>query len=137
MTAPKSRASTSANRSASTSANRSAGTAVRASDSARSVSLAIAAKPLAGLLPLALGESPDADALSLTLAEAEASTIDITFEDLGLSEAMLASLRSAGYTRPTPIQAQAVPLALVGRDLMGLALTGRGKTAAVTIPIIS
>ena len=78
----------------------------------------------------------DADAPSLTLAQAEASTIEITFEDLGLSEAMLASLRSAGYTRPTPIQAQAVPLALMGRDLMGLAQTGTGKTAAFTIPII-
>ena len=73
---------------------------------------------------------------SLTLAQAEARTIDITFEDLGLSEPMLASLRSAGYTRPTPIQAQAVPLALMGRDLMGLAQTGTGKTAAFTIPII-
>ncbi len=73
---------------------------------------------------------------SLTLAEAEARTIDITFSDLGLSEPMLASLRAAGYTRPTPIQAQAVPLALQGRDLMGLAQTGTGKTAAFTIPII-
>ncbi len=72
----------------------------------------------------------------LTLAEAEASTSEITFADLGLSERMLASLRKAGYTRPTPIQAQAVPLALKGRDLMGLAQTGTGKTAAFTIPII-
>ena len=71
-----------------------------------------------------------------SLAEAEAETIDITFEDLGLSEPMLASLRSSGYRRPTPIQAQAVPLALKGRDLMGLAQTGTGKTAAFTIPII-
>ncbi len=72
----------------------------------------------------------------VSLAEAEASTSDITFADLGLSAPMLASLVAAGYTRPTPIQAQAVPLALKGRDLMGLAQTGTGKTAAFTIPII-
>ncbi len=71
-----------------------------------------------------------------SLAEAEASTISITFADLGLSAEMLASLVAAGYQRPTPIQAQAVPLALKGRDLMGLAQTGTGKTAAFTIPII-
>ncbi len=73
---------------------------------------------------------------SLTLAQQEARTSDITFADLGLSAAMLASLEAAGYSRPTPIQAQAVPLALKGRDLMGLAQTGTGKTAAFTIPII-
>jgi len=72
----------------------------------------------------------------LTLAQAEASTTEITFADLGLSAPMLASLARAGYERPTPIQAQAVPLALKGRDLMGLAQTGTGKTAAFTIPII-
>ncbi len=73
---------------------------------------------------------------ALTLAQAEASTSDITFKDLGLSPPMLASLDAAGYTKPTPIQAQAVPLALKGRDIMGLAQTGTGKTAAFTIPII-
>lgn len=73
---------------------------------------------------------------ALSLAEAEAATIEIGFADLGLSEPMLASLKAAGYTRPTPIQAQAVPIALRGRDLMGLAQTGTGKTAAFTIPII-
>ena len=72
----------------------------------------------------------------LTLAQVEASTTEITFADLGLSAPMLASLARAGYERPTPIQAQAVPLALKGRDLMGLAQTGTGKTAAFTIPII-
>jgi ATP-dependent RNA helicase RhlE len=71
-----------------------------------------------------------------TLAQREAATSDVTFADLGLSERMLASLVRAGYTRPTPIQHQAVPLALKGRDLMGLAQTGTGKTAAFTIPII-
>lgn len=83
---------------------------------------------------LELGIAPGAAAV--TLAQAEASTSEITFVDLGLSAPMLASLLASGYTRPTPIQAQAVPLALKGRDLMGLAQTGTGKTAAFTIPII-
>ena len=74
--------------------------------------------------------------LAKSLAEREAATVDVTFADLGLSEAMLASLERSGYARPTPIQQQAVPLALKGRDLMGLAQTGTGKTAAFTIPII-
>jgi ATP-dependent RNA helicase RhlE len=74
--------------------------------------------------------------MTTTLAQAEAETSGITFADLGLSDPMLASLAAAGYLRPTPIQAQAVPLALKGRDLMGLAQTGTGKTAAFTIPII-
>ena len=71
-----------------------------------------------------------------TLAAAEAATVTVTFADLGLSEPMLEALRDAGYKHPTPIQAQAVPLALKGRDLIGLAQTGTGKTAAFTIPII-
>ena len=71
-----------------------------------------------------------------TLAQAEAATIDITFADLGLTAPMLKALSDAGYKTPTPIQAQAVPLALKGRDLIGLAMTGTGKTAAFVIPII-
>ena len=58
------------------------------------------------------------------------------FEDLGLSSTVLAAVRDAGYTQPTPIQREAIPLALAGRDLMGLAHTGTGKTAAFTLPII-
>jgi len=59
-----------------------------------------------------------------------------TFAHLGLSATMLRALADAGYTQPTPIQAQAVPVALKGRDLIGLAMTGTGKTAAFTIPIL-
>jgi len=70
------------------------------------------------------------------LAAAEAATTDITFADLGLTPPMLEALKDAGYQRPTPIQAQAVPLALKGRDIIGLAMTGTGKTAAFVIPII-
>ena len=70
------------------------------------------------------------------LAAAEAATIDVSFADLDLTAPMLKALSDAGYQRPTPIQAQAVPLALKGRDIIGLAMTGTGKTAAFVIPII-
>ncbi|HKG95822.1 MAG TPA: DEAD/DEAH box helicase [Gemmatimonadaceae bacterium] len=60
----------------------------------------------------------------------------VTFETLGLRPAVLDAVRDAGYERPTPIQAQAIPLALKGRDLIGLAQTGTGKTAAFTLPIV-
>ena len=94
-------------------------------------------KPKSKSTPKSTSKSkPSAAAPALTLAQAEAGTSEITFADLGLSGPMLASLHAAGYQRPTPIQAQAVPLALKGRDLMGLAQTGTGKTAAFTIPII-
>ncbi|HEX6630266.1 MAG TPA: DEAD/DEAH box helicase [Gemmatimonadaceae bacterium] len=59
-----------------------------------------------------------------------------TFEALGLDAPLLQAVRDAGYERPTPIQASAIPLALRGRDVMGLAQTGTGKTAAFTLPII-
>ena len=59
-----------------------------------------------------------------------------TFESLGLGPTTLAALKDAGYEHPTPIQVQAIPLAMNGRDLMGLAQTGTGKTAAFTLPIV-
>ena len=79
-----------------------------------------------------------------TEASSEATGLDqlaesvqsVTFEELGLAPELLAAVRDAGYTSPTPIQREAIPLALNGRDLMGLAQTGTGKTAAFTLPII-
>ena len=59
-----------------------------------------------------------------------------TFESLGLSATVLHAVRDAGYTVPTPIQAKAIPLILKGRDIIGLAQTGTGKTAAFTLPIV-
>jgi ATP-dependent RNA helicase RhlE len=59
-----------------------------------------------------------------------------TFEQLGLASELLDAVRDAGYTTPTPIQEQAIPLVLKGRDVIGLAQTGTGKTAAFTLPII-
>jgi superfamily II DNA/RNA helicase len=58
------------------------------------------------------------------------------FEDLGLRENTLRAVKDVGYASPTPIQAQAIPIILMGRDLVGLAQTGTGKTAGFTLPMI-
>ena len=60
----------------------------------------------------------------------------MTFEDLGLSPEVLEAITEAGYQEPTPIQLQAIPVALQGRDLLGCAQTGTGKTAAFVLPLI-
>jgi superfamily II DNA/RNA helicase len=59
-----------------------------------------------------------------------------SFSDLGLSPEVLKAVIDAGYDTPTPIQAQAIPVALSGRDVLGIAQTGTGKTAAFTLPMI-
>ncbi len=103
---------------------RAAGTAAAATAAARAAAL-----PEEISIPIAASSGGE-------LAAAEAATIDVTFADLGLTAPMLKALSDSGYQRPTPIQAQAVPLALKGRDIIGLAMTGTGKTAAFVIPII-
>lgn len=60
----------------------------------------------------------------------------IKFSDLGISEEILRAVEEMGYTQPSPIQQQAIPFVLQGRDLIGQAQTGTGKTAAFAIPII-
>src|SRR4051812_45046521 len=60
----------------------------------------------------------------------------LTFDTLGLAGPLLDAVREEGYTIPTPIQAEAIPVALRGRDVMGLAQTGTGKTAAFALPIL-
>src|SRR5471032_2943044 len=71
------------------------------------------------------------------LASADVPSVEpLTFADLDLHPTILQAIRDAGYTTPTPIQRDAIPLALKGRDIMGLAQTGTGKTAAFTLPII-
>ena len=59
------------------------------------------------------------------------------FRALGLDARILKAVQEAGYTEPTPIQAAAIPLALAGHDLIGIAQTGTGKTAAFTLPILA
>ena len=67
----------------------------------------------------------------MTAAEASAS-----FADLGLRDELLAALGELGYEEPTPIQREAIPPLLAGRDLLGQAATGTGKTAAFALPIL-
>ncbi|MEI6303536.1 MAG: DEAD/DEAH box helicase [Betaproteobacteria bacterium] len=62
--------------------------------------------------------------------------ITTSFQNLGLSAELLRAVAEQGYTVPTPIQAQAIPVVLAGRDLLGAAQTGTGKTAGFTLPIL-
>ncbi|HEV7836853.1 MAG TPA: DEAD/DEAH box helicase, partial [Gemmatimonadaceae bacterium] len=66
----------------------------------------------------------------------EKTEATVSFAELDLAPQLLQAVRDAGYTHPTPIQQQAIPLAMEGRDLIGLAQTGTGKTAGFTLPII-
>lgn len=68
----------------------------------------------------------------------EATSFDVTqsFADFGLHPAILDAVLGAGYSQPTPIQAQALPPVMDGRDVMGAAQTGTGKTAAFSLPIL-
>src|SRR5690554_4163848 len=60
----------------------------------------------------------------------------MTFKELDLIDPILRALEAEGYTQPTPIQEQSIPILLKKRDLLGCAQTGTGKTAAFSIPII-
>ena len=79
---------------------------------------------------------------ALTPAPGSEATPDDTpepeplFSDLGLSEPILRAIDEKGYKHPTPIQAQAIPAVLSGRDVMGVAQTGTGKTASFTLPML-
>src|ERR1022692_4974039 len=61
----------------------------------------------------------------------------MAFSKLGLSEKVLQGIKAMGYVDPTPIQLRAIPLVLAGRDVIGSAQTGTGKTAAFALPILS
>src|SRR6476620_718081 len=60
----------------------------------------------------------------------------MSFDQLGLAEPILRAVAGEGYQTPTPIQAQAIPHVLAGRDLLGCAQTGTGKTAAFALPML-
>ncbi len=62
--------------------------------------------------------------------------MDVTFASLGLMEPLLRAIQEQGYTEPTPIQSQTIPQLLTGRDLLGIARTGTGKTAAFALPML-
>ncbi|TDW28705.1 DEAD/DEAH box helicase [Cryobacterium psychrophilum] len=72
-----------------------------------------------------------------TRSDADAAPATITFADLGLNDAMLKALKVVGYETPSAIQAATIPPLLEGRDVVGLAQTGTGKTAAFALPILS
>ncbi|TFD54043.1 DEAD/DEAH box helicase [Cryobacterium frigoriphilum] len=72
-----------------------------------------------------------------TQGEADAASTAITFADLGLNDAMLKALKVVGYETPSAIQAATIPPLLEGRDVVGLAQTGTGKTAAFALPILN
>ena len=59
------------------------------------------------------------------------------FDELGLSSKVYEAVAAAGYTEPTPIQAQSIPIAVTGQDVLGIAQTGTGKTAAFVLPMIT
>ncbi len=61
---------------------------------------------------------------------------NVTFADLGLAEPLLRALHAANYAHPTPIQARTIPPLLQGRDVLGIAQTGTGKTAAFALPVL-
>jgi len=61
----------------------------------------------------------------------------MSFSSLGLDAKILKAVQEAGYTEPTPIQTAAIPPIIAGHDLIGIAQTGTGKTAAFTLPILT
>jgi ATP-dependent RNA helicase RhlE len=70
------------------------------------------------------------------MKEQDRSNSKMSFDSLGLSAELLRAVHEQGYNEPTPIQTQAIPLILEGRDLMGGAQTGTGKTAGFTLPLL-
>ena len=82
---------------------------------------------------------PDTGALAGAAETASASenvAAPVRFADFGLAPDILRALTDQGYVHPTPIQEQAIPIVLQGRDVMGAAQTGTGKTAGFSLPII-
>lgn len=85
--------------------------------------------------PEATPETPAA-AVEETGETIDAVVAPKSFKELGIIESLCDACTNLGYKAPTPIQAEAIPLALQQRDLIGLAETGSGKTAAFALPIL-
>ena len=84
-------------------------------------------------------DTPNTDTQAATTTEATDAVDEnqVTFADLNIAKPILMALDRSGYVNPTPIQAQAIPFALAGRDLLLSAQTGSGKTAAFVIPLLN
>ncbi len=82
-------------------------------------------------------DAPNESAPGVEPTPPTAEPAALTFADLGLDDATLRAVREAGYETPSAIQAQTIPALLAGRDVVGLAQTGTGKTAAFALPILS
>ena len=84
-----------------------------------------------------MAPAPSGDAeVTSSLPTSSESPAAARFEDLGLGPQILQAVKDAGYSSPTPIQAQGIPPVLKGRDIIGIAQTGTGKTASFTLPMI-
>ncbi len=81
-------------------------------------------------------ESEASGAAAEEIPEAAPEPVRTLFADLGLSEPILRGIAEMGYLHPTPIQEQAIPMVLMGRDVLGVAQTGTGKTASFTLPLM-
>jgi superfamily II DNA/RNA helicase len=84
------------------------------------------------------GSMPEPESGSETVENGLAASEQrlVSFADLGLSEPILRAVQEMGYLHPTPIQEQAIPIVLMGRDVLGAAQTGTGKTAGFTLPML-
>ncbi|MDB4910042.1 MAG: box helicase domain protein, partial [Gemmatimonadetes bacterium] len=82
------------------------------------------------------GPGAELESILTDIIETPETNAPTSFAELMLAPELLRAVADAGYTTPTPIQARAIPLILRGRDIMGLAQTGTGKTAAFTLPIV-
>lgn len=81
-------------------------------------------------------KSPKADEAEPSADTTSNAPAPKSFQDLGIIDSLCEACDTLGYKAPTPIQAESIPVALQGRDLIGLAETGSGKTAAFALPIL-
>ncbi|MCU1548482.1 MAG: box helicase, partial [Arthrobacter sp.] len=98
--------------------------------------------PVTTEAPAAAEAAPQADETPAATKSAPSKDEDtedegVKFVDLGIDGRVLAALQDVGYEKPSPIQAATIPLLLEGRDVVGLAQTGTGKTAAFAVPALS
>ncbi|KAK3934847.1 P-loop containing nucleoside triphosphate hydrolase protein [Diplogelasinospora grovesii] len=103
---------------------------------------AVKSAPKPSKKPVVEAQSPPEDSESATVdevAQQDAGEVEAapkTFKDLGVVDSLCEACERLGYKKPTPIQAESIPLALQNRDIIGIAETGSGKTAAFALPIL-